>query len=93
MPGVTILSETISSVNKIVFFIDLCVGIAMLIFIYVSVNTLMTIGFAPVVGVPLPFYSYGGSSFITFMCLFGIIQNLITFRYDPEYNKLLKIKF
>ena len=32
MPGVTILSETISSVNKIVFFIDLCVGIAMLIF-------------------------------------------------------------
>ena len=68
-------------------------GIAMLIFIYVSVNVLMTIGFAPVVGVPLPFYSYGGSSFITFMCLFGIMQNLITFRYDPEYNKLLKIKF
>lgn len=32
MPGVTILSETIFSVNKIVFFIDLCVGIAMLIF-------------------------------------------------------------
>ena len=32
MPGVTILSETISPVNKIVFFIDLCVGIAMLIF-------------------------------------------------------------
>ena len=68
-------------------------GIAMLIFIYVSVNVLMTIGFAPVVGVPLPFYSYGGSSFITFMCLFGIMQNLITFRYDPEHNKLLKIKF
>lgn len=69
------------------------VGIAMLIFIYVSVNVLMTIGFAPVVGVPLPFYSYGGSSFITFMCLFGIMQNLATFRYDPEYNKFLKIRF
>lgn len=68
-------------------------GIAMLIFIYVSVNVLMTIGFAPVVGVPLPFYSYGGSSFITFMCLFGIMQNLATFRFDPEYNKLLKIRF
>ena len=32
MPGVTILSETISPVNMVVFFIDLCVGIAMLIF-------------------------------------------------------------
>ena len=68
-------------------------GLAMLIFIYVSVNVLMTIGFAPVVGVPLPFYSYGGSSFITFMCMFGIMQNLMTFRFDPEYNKLLKIRF
>ncbi len=68
-------------------------GLAMLIFIYVSVNVLMTIGFAPVVGVPLPFYSYGGSSFITFMCMFGIMQNLLTFRYDPGYNRLLKIRF
>lgn len=67
-------------------------GVAMLIFIYVSVNVLMTIGFAPVVGVPLPFYSYGGSSFITFMCFFGILQNLLAFRFDPEY-KLVKIKF
>lgn len=67
-------------------------GIAMLLFIYVSVNVLMTMGFAPVVGVPLPFYSYGGSSFITFMSLFGIMQNLAAFRFDPEYNKLLKIK-
>lgn len=67
-------------------------GLAVLIFIYVSVNILMTIGFAPVVGIPLPFYSYGGSSFITFMCLFGILQNLLTFRFDPTY-RFIKIKF
>ncbi|ABK83418.1 rod shape-determining protein RodA [Campylobacter fetus] len=67
-------------------------GISILIFIYVSVNIFMTIGFAPVVGIPLPFYSYGGSSFVTFMCLFGILQNLLTFRFDPTY-RFIKIKF
>lgn len=67
-------------------------GIAILIFIYVSVNILMTIGLAPVVGIPLPFYSYGGSSFITFMCLFGILQNLITFRFDARY-RFIQIRF
>lgn len=67
-------------------------GIAIIIFIYTAVNISMTIGFAPVVGIPLPFFSYGGSSFITFMCFFGILQNLLTFRFDKEY-RLLKINF
>ena len=67
-------------------------GIGVLIFVYVSVNIMMTIGFAPVVGVPLPFYSYGGSSFVTFLSLFGILQNLLTFRFDPTY-RFVKIKF
>ncbi|CAD7289171.1 Peptidoglycan glycosyltransferase MrdB [Campylobacter majalis] len=61
-------------------------GIAVLIFIYVGVNVSMTIGYAPVVGVPLPFYSYGGSSFVTFMILFGMLQNLLTFRFDFAGN-------
>lgn len=39
-------------------------GIAIFIFIYMSVNIAMTIGFSPVVGVPLPLFSYGGSSFV-----------------------------
>jgi rod shape determining protein RodA len=54
---------------------------ALLIFIYMGVNIAMTIGYAPVVGLPLPFFSYGGTSFITFMLVFGIYENLITFRY------------
>lgn len=61
-------------------------GIALLVFVYMGVNISMTIGFAPVVGVPLPFFSYGGSSFITFMILFGILENLITFRFDRTYK-------
>ena len=68
-------------------------GIALMIFIYMSVNIAMTIGFAPVVGVPLPMFSYGGSSFITFITLFAIMQNLITFKYRDEYEDRGKKSF
>ena len=68
-------------------------GIALMIFVYMSVNVAMTIGFAPVVGVPLPMFSYGGSSFITFVTLFAIMQNLITFKYRDEYEDIGKKSF
>ena len=61
-------------------------GVAFFIFVYMGVNICMTIGFAPVVGIPLPFFSYGGSSFITFMIFFGIVENLLAFRFDPTYR-------
>lgn len=61
-------------------------GLSLLIFFYMGVNIAMTIGLAPVVGVPLPFFSYGGSSFITFFALFGILENLLAFRFDPTYK-------
>ena len=62
------------------------IAIAFMIFVYMGVNILMTIGFAPVVGVPLPMFSYGGSSFLNFIILFAIMQNLITFRYKDMYD-------
>jgi rod shape determining protein RodA len=61
-------------------------GISTLIFIYMSVNIAMTIGFAPVVGVPLPMFSYGGSSFVNFMVLFAILENLLAFRFRDMYD-------
>ena len=61
-------------------------GVALLIFLDMAVNILMVIGFAPVVGLPLPMFSYGGSSFINFMVLFAILQNLITFRFKHGYD-------
>ncbi|WP_199919490.1 FtsW/RodA/SpoVE family cell cycle protein [Helicobacter enhydrae] len=64
--------------------ISSCVGI--LIFVYMSVNIAMTIGFAPVVGLPLPFFSYGGTSFLTFTIMFAILENLLAFRYNLKYN-------
>jgi len=63
-------------------------GISFLIFVYTSVNIAMTIGLAPVVGVPLPFFSYGGSSFITFMIFFGILENTLAFRFDPTHRSV-----
>ena len=62
------------------------IAISFMIFIYMGVNISMTIGYAPVVGVPLPMFSYGGSSFINFIILFAIMQNLITFRYKDMYD-------
>ena len=63
------------------------VALSFMIFVYMGVNISMTIGYAPVVGVPLPMFSYGGSSFLNFMVLFAIMQNLITFRYKDMYDK------
>lgn len=61
-------------------------GISVLIFIYMSVNIAMTIGFSPVVGVPLPMFSYGGSSFVNFMVLIAILENLLAFRFRDMYD-------
>lgn len=61
-----------------------CVGI--LLFVYMSVNIAMTIGFAPVVGLPLPLFSYGGTSFLTFIVMLAILENLLAFRFDLKYN-------
>jgi len=66
-------------------------GIAFLFFIYMTVNILMTIGLAPVVGLPLPMFSHGGTSFIIFSILFGILENLLAFRFYFMYNSDSKI--
>jgi rod shape determining protein RodA len=67
-------------------------GICFMIFIYMGVNIAMTIGYAPVVGLPLPLFSYGGTSFVTFMFLFGMLENLLAFRYNYMYNIGLKTR-
>lgn len=61
-------------------------SVGLLIFVYSWVNIAMTIGFAPVVGIPLPLFSYGGSSFITFIILFAILEHLLAFKYKFVYN-------
>ena len=66
-------------------------GLAFLFFVYMGVNIYMVIGLAPVVGLPLPMFSHGGTSFIIFAVIFGILQNLIAFKDYSRYNSDSKI--
>ena len=66
-------------------------GLAFLLFVYMGVNIFMIIGLAPVVGLPLPMFSHGGTSFIIFAVIFGILQNLIAFKDYNRYNSDSKI--
>jgi len=50
-------------------------GIAASFFFLFAVNMLMVMGFAPVVGVPLPLVSYGGSAMMVLLTAFGIVQS------------------
>ena len=77
---------SISAFNSDYYIKVVSLSIAFLFFIYMSVNIAMTIGFAPVVGVPLPMFSYGGSSFVNFMIILAILQNLLAFRFTFFYN-------
>lgn len=51
-------------------------SLAMTFFVYLFVNTGMVSGILPVVGVPLPLVSYGGTSLVTLMGAFGLIMGL-----------------
>ncbi len=53
-------------------------AITLIFFIYVFVNIGMVSGILPVVGVPLPLVSYGGTSFVTLMAGFGLIMSIHT---------------
>jgi len=77
---------SLSIFNKDYYIKVVTISISFMIFIYMGVNIAMTIGYAPVVGVHLPMFSYGGSSFLNFIILFAIMQNLITFRYKDMYD-------
>ena len=55
-------------------------GIASIIFFHVMINIGMTIGLAPVIGIPLPFLSYGGSSMLSFTILLFVFIRLDAYR-------------
>ena len=55
-------------------------AIGMSFFVYVFVNVGMVSGILPVVGVPLPFISYGGTALITLMSGFGLLMSIRTHR-------------
>ncbi len=54
----------------------LAAGLSMTIFFYVLINTMMVMGLAPVVGIPFPLVSYGGSAMLTVMIAFGMLMSI-----------------
>tara|TARA_R110002033_G_scaffold13629_2_gene40481 strand:- start:1105 stop:2244 length:1140 start_codon:yes stop_codon:yes gene_type:complete len=62
-------------INKDRFSSLLTLGIALNFFLFFAVNMSMVMGLAPVVGVPLPLVSYGGSAMLVLLLAFGLIQS------------------
>ncbi|PCD02265.1 rod shape-determining protein RodA [Sphingomonas spermidinifaciens] len=52
------------------------IGLIMTIFFYFAINMLMNVGLAPVVGIPLPLFSHGGSSMLTVMLCIGMLMSI-----------------
>jgi rod shape determining protein RodA len=66
--------------NKDRFSQLLIIGVAVNFFLYLAVNLSMVMGMAPVVGVPLPLLSYGGSATLVILLAFGLVQSAIVHR-------------
>lgn len=66
--------------NKDRFSQLLIIGVAVNFFLYLAINLSMVMGMAPVVGVPLPLLSYGGSATLVIMLAFGLVQSAIVHR-------------
>jgi rod shape determining protein RodA len=54
----------------------LAVGLISVFFLYVAINVAMVTGLVPVVGVPLPLVSYGGTSMLTILFGFGLLASV-----------------
>jgi rod shape determining protein RodA len=60
-------------------------GLTMTIFFYVAINLMMVMGLAPVVGIPLPLISYGGTAMMTVLICLGILMSIDRqTRMDPR---------
>ncbi len=68
------------------FGLFLAFGVVMLIFWQAVINLLMILGFLPVVGIPLPLFSYGGSSLLTTLLGVGILMNVRMRRFQTGSN-------
>lgn len=75
----------IAFVNPDIYCRLLAGALAMSFFVYIFVNMGMVGGILPVVGVPLPFISYGGTAIITLMAGFGLLTSIHTHQQSNTY--------
>ena len=57
-------------------------GLASLLFMHFAINIGMTLGLIPVIGIPLPFFSYGGTSIIAFTTMLFIFLRMDSYRWE-----------
>ena len=67
---------TVAERQRSVFSRSYAYGVAAVLFFHIAINMAMTVGLAPVIGIPLPFISYGGTSLLTFTILLFILIRL-----------------
>jgi len=72
---IIIISLTIASNCRAIFSKLMVVGVTSILFWHVFINMAMVMGMLPVVGVPLPFISYGGTMLASMLIGFGLIMN------------------
>ncbi|MEG2866062.1 MAG: FtsW/RodA/SpoVE family cell cycle protein, partial [Mucinivorans sp.] len=65
-----------------------CYSVAAIIFMHFFINIAMAIGIFPVVGIPLPFFSYGGSSLVAFTILVFVAIRLDSTQIEGASRKL-----
>lgn len=73
--GLFIASQARDSFSRL-----LAGSISLTFFVYVFVNTAMVTGLVPVVGIPLPLVSFGGTSMVTLLAGFGILMSIHSHR-------------
>ena len=61
-------------------------GVGAVILFQTAVNVGMNLGLMPVTGIPLPFVSYGGSSFITLMLSMGLVESVAMRHKKLEFD-------
>ena len=60
----------------------IAIGVACYVFFQFIVNAGMTVGILPIVGIPMPFVSYGGTSLLSFFTMMGIVNSVQLRRYS-----------
>ena len=66
----------------------LCIGVAAAVAFQTFINIGMCIGITPVIGITLPFFSYGGSSMVTMFAAMGLVSG-VKYKLKPQLFSLL----
>lgn len=76
-----LIGVSIASRSRSQFGTAVALGVTLTVFIYAFINMAMVMGLMPVVGVPLPFISYGGTALLTLMTGIGLLMNVHVHRH------------